>query len=89
MFKKEFQPLSIEKRDSNITTTVTYFRLPRSTVKGIIDLLVERGDVCLGKSSSKRSQLMTIPFDKSLQTVVATLNQLMRTTFVLSSKFSL
>ena len=55
MFKKEFQPLSIEKRDSNITTTVAYFRLPRSTVKGVIDLTVERGDVCLEKSNSKRS----------------------------------
>lgn len=62
MFKKEFQPLSIEKRDSNITTIVAYFRLPRSAVKGVIHLLVERGDVCLEKSSSKRRRLMRASF---------------------------
>ena len=45
MFKKEFQPLSIEKRDSNITTTVAYFDIPRSTVKVVIDLLVDRRNV--------------------------------------------
>lgn len=61
--------------------------MPRSTVKRVIDLLVERGDVRLERSSSDRRRLMVIQSDQSLQTVVATLNELLDATFAFAGEF--
>jgi|GEM_PF-5740248 len=78
---------SIENRDADITTIVADSGMPRSTVKRVIDLLVERGDVRLERSSSDRRRLMVIQSDQSLQTVVATLNELLDATFAFAGEF--
>ncbi len=78
---------SIENRDADITTIVADSGMPRSTVKRVIDLLVERGDVRLERSSSDRRRLMVIQSDQSLQSVVAILNELMDATFAFANEF--
>ncbi|MDA0655322.1 MAG: hypothetical protein O2912_02790 [Proteobacteria bacterium] len=54
--------------------------MPRSTVKRVLDLLAEHGDVRLERASDDRRRLMVIPSEQSMQAVFATLNELITAT---------
>ncbi|HAT36145.1 MAG TPA: hypothetical protein DCS82_10540, partial [Rhodospirillaceae bacterium] len=75
---------SLEDRATDITTLVADSGMARSTVKRVIDLLVQRNEVRLERSTSDRRRLMVIQNPDSLQAVVATLQDLIAVTFEFS-----
>lgn len=75
---------SLEDRATDITTLVADSGMPRSTVKRVIDLLVQRGEVRLERSDDDRRRIMVI---QSLQAVVTTLKDLIAVTFEFSDSY--
>jgi DNA-binding MarR family transcriptional regulator len=76
-----------EERSSDITTIVADSGMPRSTVKRVIDLLVERGDIQLERSHNDRRRLMVIPSDRLIEEVLSVIDEMIDRTFGFATRY--